>query len=100
MNQGRQERREVDKAFMRELPGQSGMTSAFRVSVQSWELPQKACSSSKHQARGAYDITGEADKNRREDRPYFAVHLFPDGGSRRAEAIGCVHTEPDRKPKT
>ena len=100
MDQGRQERREVDKAFMQELPGQSGTTSAFRVSVQSWELPQKACSSPKHQALVVYDITKKADRIRREDSPYFAVHLFPDGGSRRAEAIGCVHTEPDRKPKT
>jgi hypothetical protein len=40
MDQGRRERRQVDKAFMQELPGQSGTTSAFRVSVQSWELPQ------------------------------------------------------------
>ena len=100
MDQGRQERREVDKAFMQELPGQSGTASAFRFSVQSWELPQKACSSPKHQGLVAYDITGEADKNRREDSQYFAVLLFPDGRSRRAEGIVCVHTEPDRKPKT
>ena len=29
-----------------------------------------------------------------------AVPLFSDGGSRRAEGIVCVPTEPDRKPKT
>jgi hypothetical protein len=70
----------------------------------SWErerlLPQKVCSFPKHQALVAYDITGEADKNWREDSQFFAVHLFPNGGSHRAEGIACVHTEPDRKPKT
>ena len=40
MDQGRQERREVDKSFLQELPGQSGTASAFRFSIQSWELPQ------------------------------------------------------------
>ena len=59
----------VDKALMQELPGRSGTASAFRFSVQSWELPQKACSSPKHQALVAFDITGEADKNRCEDSP-------------------------------
>jgi hypothetical protein len=56
--------------------------------------------SSKHQAVVAYNIPGEADKNQCEDNQYFAIHLFPDGGSRRAEGVVCVHTETDRKPKT
>lgn len=78
-DQGREERREVDKAFMQELPGQSGKASAFRFGVQSRELPWKACSPLKHQALAAYGIAGEADKDRREGGQYFAVRLPPDG---------------------
>jgi len=86
VDQGRQERREVDTAELPRLRGQPGAAAAVRPGIQPGELPSSAGTAEGGEALVVDDTPGQAHQDWCEGRPPRPVRRVPDGGGRCATA--------------
>ena len=80
-HQGRQERDQLDPAFLPWLPQQRGASSAARLGIQLGQLPAHARLARRSGPLVADHLTREADQDWSEGRAPPPLHHFPDGGS-------------------
>ena len=81
VHQGRQERDQLDPAFLPWLPQQRGASSAARLGIQLGQLPAHARLARRSGPLVADHLTREADQDWSEGRAPQPLHHFPDGGS-------------------
>src|SRR5262245_23722783 len=98
VDQGGQERGEVDEAVVPAVPGQRGALAAVRPGLQPGELPSATGAAQADPGLDADDAAGEADQDRGQGgRPRQVRHL-PAGRSRGAAAVVRPDLGADRPP--
>src|SRR5512142_2040325 len=96
MDQGGEERGEVDAAVMPSVQGQPGAASAVRARLQPWELLAAAGTAPGGEALELDDAAGEADQDRSQGRRSFQGGDVPDGGGGGASHALRGDPGPDR----
>ncbi len=82
MDQGMEERGEVDEAVLPRLPGQPCPSATFRAGAQSRELLSASGPASRREPLVFDDVAGEADQNWREGGVLVQVRHVPVGRGR------------------
>ena len=82
MDQGGQERHQMDEVFLPDIQGQPDPLTVVRVGLQSGQLPAAAGGSQEHPSMDAYDIAGEAHQDRCEGYSALEVRHIPTGRGR------------------
>ncbi len=85
MDQGRQERHQVDPAVVPQVPQQRGPAPASRPGVQPRQLHADSGIAEGGGALVADHVAGEAGQDRSQGRQSWSLRHLPDGGSRRAQ---------------
>src|SRR5262249_29609141 len=101
MDQGRQERRQVDPALVHDLPGQRGPPAALRAGVQPGQLPAHDGVADGDRGLVPDESAGEGGEDRREGRRPPALPGVPDGrGGRATRAVPAPPRSDRRTPPT
>jgi hypothetical protein len=87
VDQGRQERGQVDPALLHELSGQRRPSAASRASVQPRQLPAHSGAADGDRGLVADEPAGEGGEDRGESRRPWALPRVPDGRGRGAAEL-------------
>src|SRR5208283_3774364 len=87
VDQGRQERRQMDEAVLSRLCGQSSAAAPVRAGLQSGQLPAAGGAAASGAALDIDDVAGETDQDWCEGRAPFPADRLPDGGGGGAERV-------------
>src|SRR5271154_5888015 len=80
MDQGRQERRQVDPPVLSRLCGQPGAAATVRAGLQPGQLPAAGGAPPSGASLDVDNVAGEIDQDRGKGRASFPADSLPDGG--------------------
>ncbi len=91
VDQGREERGQMDPAFRSRLCGQTGAAATVRAGLQPGQLSAASGAAPSGAALDVNDAAGEADQDRGEGRAPLTAGGFSDGRGGGAARVGPVH---------
>ena len=95
MDQGRQERRQMDAAVLSRLCGQPGAAATVRAGLQPGQLPAAGGIAPGDASLDVDDVAGETDQDRGEGCAPFREDRLPDGGGGGAARVVPGHSGRD-----
>jgi len=95
VDQGRQERGQMDPPVLSRLCGESGAAATVRVGLQLGQLPTAISAALSSAALDVDDIAEETDQDRGEGCAPFPADHLPDGGGGGSERVVPGHSGRD-----
>ena len=93
VDQGRQERRQMDATVLSRLCGQSGAAATVRAGLQPEQFPASDGAAPSGASLDVDDVAGETDQDRSEGRAPFPADRLPDGGGGGSARVVPGHPE-------